>query len=152
MMQLPRSSLFTTLEWEGEAPLNTRIEVRTRSGDEILRIPHYFTLAGTEIGQVTWERRDPEKRGPVVIEELPGADWSGWSEIYQESGEAFKSASPRRNVLVEVRLLSAEPQRAARIRELRLRFVPPFPDTARAALWPGRVRPRGAGPQPDLAA
>ena len=141
MMQLPRSSLFTTLEWEGEAPLNTRIEVRTRSGDEILRIPHYFTLAGTEIGQVTWERRDPEKRGPVVIEELPGADWSGWSEIYQESGEAFKSASPRRNVLVEVRLLSAEPQRAARIRELRLRFVPPFTDKALAELWPVRVRP-----------
>ena len=141
MVQMPRSGLFTTLEWEGEAPLNTRVEVRTRSGDEILRVPHYFTPAGTEISQVTWDRRDPEKRGPVVIEDLPGADWSGWSEVYHTSGEAFKSPSPRRNVLVEVRLLSDEPMRAASIRELRLSFVPPFTDKAHAELWPLRVRP-----------
>jgi hypothetical protein len=141
LIQLPRSRLFSRVEWEAETPLNTQIQVRTRSGDEILRIPHYFTPAGTEISQVTWERRGLEKRGPVVIEQLPGADWSDWSETYQASGEAFKSPAPRRNTQVEVRMLSDEPLRSAAIRELRILHTPPLIDKALAELWPVRVRP-----------
>ncbi len=141
MIQLPRSRLFTTVEWEGETPRNTRIELRTRSGNDILGVPHYFTPAGTEIGEVTWERRDPEKRGPIVIEELPGPDWSDWSEIYRQTGEVFKSPAPRSNALIEVRLLSEEPLRASSIRQVRLLHAPPFTDKALAELWPLRVRP-----------
>jgi hypothetical protein len=141
LMELGRSRLFTGVEWEGEEPLGTRIEVRTRTGDDILRIPHYFTPAGTEISQVTWERRDPDRRGPIVIENLPGDDWSDWSEVYRESGDLFRSPAPRTNALVEVRLVSQEPQRAARLTSLALRFAPPLVDRAFAELTPIRVEP-----------
>lgn len=142
MLQLGRSRLFTTVEWDGQTPLGTRIEVRTRTGDEIITVPHYFTPAGSEISQVTWERRDVSKRGPVVIEQLPGADWSEWSEVYLKSGgEPFKSLAPRRNALIEARLLSGQPLRAASLRELRLRFASPLAESAFAELMPVRVEP-----------
>ncbi|NKB68691.1 MAG: hypothetical protein GKR89_16630 [Candidatus Latescibacteria bacterium] len=138
LIQLQQSRLFAHLAWEGEAPRNTFIEVRTRSGDEIERIPHYFTPSGTEISGTTWERRSEDRRGPVVIEELPDSDWSDWSEIYLQSGEAFKSPSPRRWAQIEVGLRSTEPLRAARIQALRLHFEPPLVDQAVAELWPLR--------------
>lgn len=138
LVRLRRSGLFTTLSWEGEKPRNTRIEVRSRSGNELLRIPHYYTSDGREISKTSWDRRDPDNRLPVVIEELPGSDWSNWSETYRESGQPFKSPSPRRYALFEVRLRTSEPLRAARIRELRLRFAPPLTDQAFAELWPVR--------------
>lgn len=138
LVRLRRSALFTVLAWEGETPRNTRIEVRTRSGDELLRIPHYYTSSGREVSKAAWERRDEDKRLPIVIEELPGADWSNWSEIYRESGQPFKSPSPRRYALFEVRLRTSEPLRTSRICKLRLHFAPPLTDQAFAELWPVR--------------
>jgi len=138
LIRLRRSRLFTALAWEGETPRNTRIEMRTRSGDQLLRVPHYYTSSGREISKAAWDRRDEDQRLPVVIEELPGPDWSSWSEVYLESGESFKSPSPRRFALFEVRLRSSEPLRAARIRTLHLHFAPPLTDQAFAELWPVR--------------
>jgi hypothetical protein len=138
LIRLHRSVLFATLSWEGERPRNTRIEVRSRSGDKLLRIPHYYTSDGREISKTSWERRARDDRLPVVIEELPGSDWSNWSGIYHESGQPFKSPSPRRYALFEVRLHSSEPLRAPRIRQLRLHFTPPLTDQAFAELWPVR--------------
>ena len=138
IVKLRRSALFGALAWTAQTPRDTQIEVRTRSGDELLRIAHYFTPRGSEISQNTWERRSEERRGPVVIEELPGADWSNWSEVYHTSGEAFKSPSPRRYALFEVRLKTADPFRAARLLDLNLQFDPPLVDQAFAELWPVR--------------
>jgi hypothetical protein len=138
IVKLRRSALFSTLTWEGETPRNTQIEVRTRSGNELLRVAHYFTPRGSEISQVTWERRSEDRRGAVVIEKLPGADWSNWSEVYHNSGEAFKSPSPRRYALFEVRLKTTDPLRTARIWSLNLHFEPPLVDQAFAELWPVR--------------
>jgi hypothetical protein len=136
MIALHRSRLFSTLEWEGEAPPNTRIEVRTRSGDELILIPHYFHPNGAEINKKSWERLDEEERPPVEIEELPGADWSFWSAAYRESGEAFKSPSPRSYALVQVKLIGEESLRAARIRQLKLNFGAPLVDQVYAEIWP----------------
>ena len=138
IIKLPRTALFGGLDWQGETPRNTRIEVRTRSGNELERIAHYFTPRGSEISKTTWDRRTADRRGPVVIEELPGADWSNWSEVYRHSGEIFKSPSPRRYALFEVRLKTSDPQRAARIWNVNLPFEPPLVDRAFAELWPVR--------------
>ncbi|NKB66520.1 MAG: hypothetical protein GKR89_05625 [Candidatus Latescibacteria bacterium] len=137
-IRLDRPRLFNTVEWEGEAPPNTRIEVRTRSGDEIIEIPHYFAITGREISRSLWERIPANIRPEVVIEEVPGTDWSNWSEPYLESGQVFKSPSPRSLALVEVKLLSDEPLRSASIQRLRLRFGPPLVDKVVGEIWPAR--------------
>jgi len=135
-IRLDRPRLFADVTWEGEALPNTRIEVRTRSGDEILRIPHYYAITGREISRSMWELIPERLRPPVHIEERPGPDWSTWSEASAASGEAFKSPSPRSLALVQVKLLSGEPLRAARIRNLRLRFGPPLVDRVLGEIWP----------------
>ncbi|SVC27563.1 uncharacterized protein METZ01_LOCUS280417, partial [marine metagenome] len=144
LIKLQRSNLFTHVSWQGDMPRDTQIEVRTRTGNELKKILHYFSDKGNEISQVAWDRRDADRRGPIVLEELPGADWSNWSETYFTSGEAFKSPSPRQYALAEVRLKSSDPSRAASIRALNLHFAPPLVDEAVAELWPLRQIEPGA--------
>ena len=144
LIKLQRSNLFTHVSWQGDMPRDTQIEVRTRTGNELEKILHYFSDKGNEISQVAWDRREADRRGPIVLEELPGADWSNWSETYFTSGEAFKSPSPRQYALAEVRLKSSDPSRAASIRALNLHFAPPLVDEAVAELWPLRQIEPGA--------
>ena len=50
-IRLNRPRLFTTVEWDADVPPGTRIEVRTRSGEQIEEIPHYFATTGREISR-----------------------------------------------------------------------------------------------------
>ncbi len=144
-IQLDRPRLFSHVTWEGEAPPNTRIEVRTRTGEKVTLEPHYFTMNGREISEDLWRRLpDTEQtpRPPPVFEEITGPDWSNWSQPYTESGMSFKSPAPRPLVKVQVRLLSREPLQRAWLRSLRLHFVPPLVDTAFGEIYPtGGVQP-----------
>ncbi|MGB1890955.1 MAG: FlgD immunoglobulin-like domain containing protein [Candidatus Latescibacterota bacterium] len=135
-IRLNRPRLFTTVEWDADVPPGTRIEVRTRSGEQIEEIPHYFATTGREISRELWELLPESRRPPVVIEERAGPDWSNWSEIYEGSGIDFKSPSPRGYAQIEVRLVSREPLRAARIRSLQLNFEPPLVDNVLGEIWP----------------
>ncbi len=138
LIKLPFPGLFTHVSWVGEVPSDAHIAVRTRTGNALEEILHYYSDSGNEISRVAWERRAEDRRGPIVLEELPGADWSGWSPFYFSSGETFKSPAPRRYALAEVRLRSEAPLSAASIRALRLHFAPPIADEAVAELWPLR--------------
>jgi len=142
LIKLGRSRLFTTVTWEGHTQGHSRVEVRTRTGDELLRIPHYYHPRGSETSRRVWERLPADERPPVVVEELPGSDWSPWSESHRQSGERFKSPSPRRYAMVQVRLLSTDSLDGAEIRHLGLHFVPPLVDGAWAEIWPKQgIRP-----------
>ena len=142
IIQLVRPRLFTTVTWEGQTQVGSRVEVRTRTGDELLRIPHYYHPTGREMSRTAWERLRDDERPPVVIEELPGSDWSPWSESSHGSGGPFRSPSPRRYAMVQVRLLTTDPMSGAQIRRLDLHFVPPLVDGAWAEIWPGQgIRP-----------
>lgn len=143
LIKLGRPRLFTEVTWEGQTPGESRVEVRTRSGDELLLVPHYYHARGTEISQTSWERLPESNRRPVEIEELPGADWRPWSEWARQSGEPFRSPSPRRYALVQVRLVTQEPLAAAAIRQLGLHFVPPLVDAVWAEIWPRQGVPPG---------
>jgi len=135
-IRLDRPRLFSRVTWEGDTPPGTRIEVRTRSGDEVLEIPHYYAITGREISKSLWELISESRRPPVEIEERPGADWSNWSELATESGQPFRSPNPRTYALVQVKLLSREPLRGARIRDLRLHFGRPLVDRMVGEIWP----------------
>jgi hypothetical protein len=133
--------MIDRVDWEAEAPLGTTVEIRTRSGDELIQIPRYFNYAGGEISEALWERLPEDQQGPVRVDEFPGADWSPWSEAYLQPG-AFQSPSPRLMALVQVRLRTVQPLRAASIRRLSLALAPPLVDVALAEVTPiRRVEP-----------
>ncbi len=145
LIRLGRPRIFSALTWDGEALPGTRVEVRTRSGDDLLRTVQYFDKFGREITQARWENiRDPANRGPQVVDEQPGPRWSNWSEIYPESGSAFRSPNPRQMVQVQVTLRSNEALRAASLRRLQLHFTAPLVDQAHAEIWPVRDVDPGA--------
>ena len=142
LMKLDGARMFTDLRWEGEAPRDTRVEIRTRSGDDLRVEAVYYDVYGRVISKEHWESAMPKNRGPVVEAEFPGASWSHWSEVYGESGEPFRSPSPRRMAMVQVRLLTSNPERRARISRLILGLAPPLVDQTYAEVWPVRdVRP-----------
>ena len=139
LIKLGQTRIFSTVEWEGQVPLGTRLEVRTRSGDDLLKVVHHYDSFGREITEERWKNiRNEVNRGPVVVEEFPGPRWSSWSEVYGESGEVFKSPSPRQMAQVQLRLLSRDPLRAAQIRRFQLNFSAPLVDQATAEIWPVR--------------
>jgi hypothetical protein len=139
LIKLGQTRIFSTVEWVGRAPPGTRIEVRTRSGDDLLTITRYFDRFGREITEDRWVNiRNENNRGPVVVEEFAGPRWSNWSEVYGESGALFKSPNPRQMAQVQVRLLSSDPLRAAQISRLALNISAPLVDQVTAEIWPVR--------------
>ena len=131
--------IFSHLNWEGDVPPGTSVEVRTRTGDKVTLVPHYFSgffVNAREISKSLWEKIPESTRPPPVIEEVTGPDWSNWSEPYQDIGEAFKSPSPRPLIRIQVRLLSQEPERAASITRLELNSAPPLVDEVLAEISP----------------
>jgi len=91
-----------------------------------------------EVSEALYERLREDDKGPIHTEWIPGPDWSSWSEAYRESGEVFKSPTPRLNTMIQVRLRSSEPLRFASIRNLSMDFEPPLVDKAVAEIWPVR--------------
>ena len=138
LMKLDGSRMFTDLRWEGEAPVDTRIEIRTRSGDDLRIESDYYDAYGRLISQEQWEKAVEKNRGDVIRHEYPGPQWSNWSEVYGASGEAFRSPSPRRMAMVQIRLLTANPDRRPRIRRLLMGLSPPLVDQTFAEVWPVR--------------
>ena len=137
------SRIFTGVEWEGETPEGTHLEVRTRSGNDVLEVKEYFDLFNRSISEEQWNSTTTANRGPVVSEELPGPDWSNWSEPYRASGTGgFLSPSPRRLAMVQVRLLTADARSAASIRQVQLGMRAPLVEQSFAEIWPN------AGVQP----
>ena len=130
--------MVTTVDYEGEAPAGTSLEIRTRSGDELVQISHYLNAAGREISAELWERLLPKQQGPIRVDEIPGPDWSPWSEPYLETGLPYQSPSPRRMALVQVRLRTFQPLRTATIRRLTLALAPPLVEVAVAEVTPTR--------------
>ena len=136
IIRLPGSRMFTDLEWEGEAPLDTRLEIRTRSGDDLVPVSQFFDRFGREISEEQWNSISESNRGEVIREEIPGPTWSNWSELYQVPGEPFRSPSPRRFAMVQVRLVTNNPLRTAALRTLGMGLAPPLVDQVFAEMWP----------------
>lgn len=139
LIKLARAQIFSSLEWDADIPPGARLEVRTRSGDDIIEDAHYYDRYGREISEERWVNiRNQEHRGPVVVNELIGPKWSNWSELYAGSGDAFRSPNPRRMVQVQARLRSVDPLRATALRSVQLRFSAPLVDQLFAEVWPVR--------------
>ena len=138
IIKLGSPRIITGVEWEGDAPEGTRLEVRTRSGNDTIIESHYFDLFGREISKQQWDGISERNRGFVTQDTLPGPGWSNWSEPYGEQGERFRSPNPRRMLMVQVRLLTSDPARAASVRRLQLGLALPLVAETFAEVWPNR--------------
>ncbi len=139
LIKLDRPQIFSRVEWDADVPPGARLEVRTRSGDDLIEDVHYYDRYGREISEERWVNiRNQDHRGPVVVNELIGPKWSNWSEVYAGSGDSFRSPNPRRMVQVQARLRSSDPLRATALRRMELHFSAPLVNQLFAEVWPVR--------------
>ena len=66
VIHLGRSRIFSAVEWDGDQPPSTQLEIRTRSGDEVIEERRYFDAVGQEISEEEWgghPLREKPRRG-----------------------------------------------------------------------------------------
>jgi hypothetical protein len=141
-LQRPRS--LTTLTWEARTPPGTSVQLRTRTGDELRESVRYFNAQGQELAnKEAYDRLPSFARGQKLVEILPGAGWSGWSQAYQVPGEAVRSPSPRRYLVVEARLRTAAAGSCASLQRLYINLADPVAESVVGEVQPKRDVPLG---------
>lgn len=132
---------LTSVEWDAISPSNTRVEVRSRTGNEIVENLHFFDKKGKEITERKWEKTPSSLRGPTETTISIGSDWSIWSDPYVVSGTLFNSPSPRRYAQLDLRLISDDPNAAPSLSSLHLNVENPIALATRAEVFPAEVQP-----------
>ncbi len=141
LINLGNSRNLNTVEWEGEAPSGTRIEVRSRTGNEIVPELVYHDKNGKVVTEKRHGKLIPSFRGPIDTLITPGGDWSPWSNAYSESGERFQSPSPRQYMELDVRLISDNPASGASLDWLAINYTPPLAEQALGEIYPLQADP-----------
>ena len=126
LIRLGGARNLLSIAWDADTPKGTQVQIQTRTGNELGEVLHYFKKDGTEVTESQYGKLLSLFRGDIVPEEVPGSDWSDWSEPYTLStGSAITSPSPREFLKVRATLLSNDPQAATVLRSIRLNFVDP---------------------------
>jgi len=115
-----RAQILQTLSWDADLPAGTRVQAQTRSGIELVERLVYYRSNGNEVTRPAFDKLPNVAKGRVDTLIEPGDDWSGWSPVYQFSGQEFLSPSPRRFVQFRVILSSDRPEAAPVLRALSL--------------------------------
>ena len=138
LIELGEARNLTTIEWEGHTPEGTRTEIRTRTGDELSEVKHFYDKEGNEITEQRWNGLPGFSKGEVVVEPVPGADWSGWSIPYTASGDEMVSPSPRKYTMLQARLTSEDPERFPELDRIVLNFTSPIVRSVLGEISPER--------------
>ena len=141
LLDLGEDKNFNSIEWGGDQPPGTLIEIRTRTGNEILQTYTYHDKNGKEVSERKFNRLIPSFKGPIDTSFAAGGDWSAWSRLYSFSGDAFLSPSPRRYMEIDVKLVSNQPDRAATLDFLTIHSTPPLASRVLGEISPQQAQP-----------
>ena len=141
LLDLGTGKNLNSIEWSGDEPPDTRIELRSRTGNEIIETYTYRDKNGKEVTERKYNKLIPSFKGPIDTTLAAGGDWSAWSRIYSFSGEAFLSPSPRRYLEIDVRMTSESPAVAASFDYLAVNFTQPLADRVLGEISPPQALP-----------
>lgn len=139
-----RPKVIKSLAWDAELAAGTRLQLRSRSGNSLEPVYTFYNKIGEQVTEEKWKSSPKVLRGPVDTTLVVGEDWGQWSNVYQFSGEAFQSESPRRFVLLEMILSTEAPSVAPVVHSLSVEFEDALLQGA-----VGRIEPRQAVPNED---
>jgi hypothetical protein len=139
-----RPKVIKNLTWDAELAPGTRLQLRSRSGNTLAPVYTFYNKIGEEVTEEKWISSPKVLRGPIDTTLVVGEDWGNWSNVYQSSGESFKSESPRRFILLELILSTDDSEFAPVVNSLAVEFEDAL---LQGAL--GRIEPRNARPNED---
>ena len=135
-----RPQVIERITWEAELPPQTRIQLRSRSGNALRELYTFFDRKGDIVTEEKWNSLPKVLKGSIDTTLVVGEDWDAWSNVYQFSGESFQSASPRRFVQLEMILATDDPQVAPAVNALAIEFTDALVQEARGQIWPREAR------------
>lgn len=117
-----RPKAIRSLNWEAELPAQTKLRLRSRSGNNLGEIYTFYDRTGAETTETKWTSSPKVLRGKVDTTVVTGSDWGEWSNFYQVSGEAFQSETPRRYIQLELIMSTEDPSVAPVLDRLAIEF------------------------------
>ena len=132
---------LNALSWEADIPLGTRLELRSRSGNEVENLLTYYDKNGKEVTERKYNKLIPSFKGPIDTSQVIGDDWSAWSKLYAFSGQEFQSPSPRRYAQLQMRMVTEDPSVALQLDALSIAFSDPLSERAVSEIFPTQVLP-----------
>ncbi len=135
-----RPKVIERLTWDADLPPQTRIQLRSRSGNALQEVYTFSDRKGDIVTEEKWNSLPKVLKGSIDTTLVVGEDWDAWSNIYQFSGEAFQSASPRRFVQLEMILSTDDLHAAPSVDGLAIEFVDALVQEARGQIWPRAAR------------
>ena len=137
--QSPKS--LNALSWEADIPPSTRLEIRSRSGNEVENLLTYYDKNGKEVTERKYNKLISSFKGPIDTSQVIGGDWSAWSKLYAFSGQEFQSPSPRRYAQIQMRMVTEDPSVALQLDALSIVFSDPLSQRAISEIFPTQVLP-----------
>ena len=136
-----RPRVIERLGWEAHAPPGTRVQLRSRAGNELQEVYAFFDKKGDQLTEERYNSLPKVLKGQIDTMVVVGEDWGEWSNFYQFSGEAFQSESPRRYVQLEMILSSDDPQLAPVVNAVAIEFTDALVQSAQGRISPLQARP-----------
>jgi len=131
--------ILSNIYWDADTPPNTKLNIRTRTGNQVAQEIRYFNKSGLEVTEAQYRKLLSFQRGDSTVSVIPGSDWSNWSSFYQQSGAPVTSPNPRRYAMIEATLITDDPAAAVELRSLGITLEDPL-----ANQLVGEVAPRQA--------
>ena len=141
LINLGDTKNLNSVEWQGDVPPGTGIEVRSRTGNEIVPEHVFHDKNGKVVTEKRYGKLIPSFRGAIDTLITRGGDWSPWSKVYSVSGELFQSPTPRQYMELDVRLISSDVAYGASIDWLAVNFTPPLAEQTLGEIYPLQADP-----------
>ena len=129
------------IRWRADAPAGTRVEVRSRTGNDLQMDITYHDKNGRVVTERRYDKLIPSFKGRIDTALSPGANWSSWSKLYLQSGEPFASPSPRQYAELDVALVSEQPDVGTALDWLEIEFGDPVAQEVVGEIFPVEVQP-----------
>jgi hypothetical protein len=139
-----RPKVISTLSWDADMPVNTRIQLRSRSGNALQQLFTFHDKKGDIVTEEKYNSIPKVLKGPIDTTLVVGEDWDAWSSEYQSSGATFKSQSPRRFVQLELIFATDDPEFAPSVSSLAIEFEEALVQEASGRIEPRETRPNQA--------
>ena len=139
LIELPGLVALGGVHWEADTPPGTDVEIRTRTGDQLLQQIRYFDKTGNAKTAAEYKTLAGFLKGPSDTTVVVGPGWSTWSQQYRQPGEWVRSPSLRRFMQLQVRLKSDGGQQVPALHRLSVGLHQPVVQRLRAEVWPTAV-------------
>jgi len=137
LIALPGLFSLGAVRWEAEDSPGSEVEIRTRTGDQLLERVRYCDLVGNcEYTPAQHKRLSFTTKGPIDTSNVVGPGWSAWSRKYERSGDRATSPGLRRFMQIQVRLINHDREAVPGIKEISVDLEKPVAQQLGAEVWP----------------